>query len=82
MTASMNRKVIDPKIEQIVQILVDLPPAKVVDVRDYVLFLGNRYGYSGAVDESDAWTEDDMRDISMASMNYALQSVWEDAEND
>ena len=54
MTVSMNRKVVDPKIEQIVQILADLPPAKVVDVRDYVLFLGNRYGYSETVDEGDA----------------------------
>ena len=80
MTVSMNRKVIDPKIEQIVQILADLPPAKVVDVRDYVLFLGNRYGYSEAVDESDAWTEEDMRDIGAASMNHAMQSMW-DAEN-
>ena len=39
MTVSMNRKVIDPKIEQnSFQILSDLPPAKVVDVRDYILF--------------------------------------------
>ena len=52
-----------------------------MDVRDYVLFLRNRYGYSEAVDESDAWTEDDMRDIGVASMNHALQSVWRDTEN-
>ncbi len=81
MTTSINRKVIDPKIEQIVQILTNLPPAKVADVRDYVLFLGNRYGLPGVVDDSDAWTEDDMADVGAASMNYALQSVWRDAEN-
>ncbi len=80
MTVSMNRKVIDPKIEQIVQILADLPPAKVVDVRDYVLFLGNRYGYSETVDEGDAWSEEDMRDIGAASMNHAMRSMW-GAEN-
>ena len=81
MTVSLNRKVVDPKIEQIVQVLVELPPAKITDVRDYVLFLGNRYGYTQAVDETDDWTEEDMRDISMASMNYALKAVWGDTEN-
>jgi len=82
MSVNINRKIADPQIEQIAQILIDLPPEKIVAVRDYVLFLQSRYGSSEIIDESDVWSEEDARDISAASISYALQSVWGDAEND
>ncbi len=81
MSVNINRKMANPQIEQIAQILIDLPPEKIVAVRDYVLFLQSRYGSSEIVDESDVWSEEDVRDISAASISYALQSGWGDAEN-
>lgn len=81
MAAIINRKMSDPKIEQIMHLLVDLPPAKIIDVRDYVLFLRNRYGAVEAMDDDNAWSEEDIRDLGTASMRYAVQSVWGDPEN-
>jgi hypothetical protein len=43
-------------------------PQKLREVRDYVLFLRQRYGEEHPADESDEWTDEDRRDCTLASM--------------
>lgn len=44
-----------------------LPEDKVAEVEDFVLYLEQRY----AVDDSDVWTDEDMRDITEAAFAHA-----------
>ncbi len=53
---------------EIINALNSLPTEKVAEVRDFILFLRERYGKKGAVktiDYSDEWTEEDLRDLSL-----------------
>ena len=63
---------------QIVEVLGSLPPDKLEEVRDFALFLRARYGSDIQIDESDEWTDEDIRDISIVSMNYGYSSLGED----
>lgn len=56
---------------EILRTLAALPPDKVTEVQDFALFLRGRYAPDGAVDESDAWTEDDLRDLTAAVLEHA-----------
>jgi len=44
-----------------------MPDDKVVEVEDFVHFLEQRY----AVDESDAWSEDDLHELAVAAFSHA-----------
>jgi hypothetical protein len=49
-----------------------LPPggwllSKLREIREYVAFLRTRYGSAQPADESDEWTEEDLRDLSRAT---------------
>lgn len=61
--------------EEILRALSALPSEKVMEVQDFVLFLEEHYGHGKAVDESDAWTEEDLRDLTAAVLNHADQKV-------
>ncbi|MSP14840.1 MAG: DUF2281 domain-containing protein [Chloroflexi bacterium] len=56
---------------QIIQILQELPPDKVAEVYDFVLFLQTRYSQTQPVDTNDAWSDEDMADLALASLHYA-----------
>ena len=60
----MHRSVTD-----VVGILSSLPPERVEEVYDFALFLKTRL--QGPIDESDEWSEEDLRDVSAASLSYA-----------
>lgn len=53
-------------IRQILEGLQKLPAPQVAEVRDFVLFLQARYG--GPYDISDAWSDEDLRDLTAASL--------------
>jgi len=57
--------------EEILRALSALPSDKVAEVQDFILFLKDRYGLKQLVDESDAWTEEDLNDLTTAVLNYA-----------
>jgi Protein of unknown function (DUF2281). len=61
--------------EEILRALSTLPSEKVVEVQDFILFLKQRYGYEKAVDESEAWTEEDLHDLTGAVLNHADQTL-------
>ncbi len=63
--------------EQAVDILHTLrvlPADKVAEVYDYVAYLRDRYGKI-PVDISDAWSEQDLKDLYAASLAYADRAI-------
>lgn len=59
---------------EILDVLKTLPAEKIDEVKDFAVFLRERYGKSEEAeifDESDEWTEEDLRDFSNASLRYA-----------
>lgn len=62
------------QVEDILRALSTLPADKVAEARDFILFLQTRYGREHAVDESDVWTDEDLRDIAAAALSHAEQS--------
>lgn len=63
--------------KEILKSLATLPMEKVAEVRDFVAFLKERYGKeTAAVDQSDSWTEEDLRDLTAAVLRSADDSVW------
>ncbi len=56
------------QIKEIVQALWHLPADKLLEAKNFVLSLKERYGYDKPVDCSDAWTEEDERDFTLASL--------------
>jgi hypothetical protein len=63
------------QVEDILRALTALPADKVSEARDFILFLRERYGQDHAVDESDAWSEEDLRDVTAAAARHAEQSL-------
>jgi hypothetical protein len=64
----------DTKTLEILDVLKTLPSEKVDEVKDFAIFLRERYGKSEIIDESDQWTEEDLRDFSLASFRYFEES--------
>ncbi len=56
---------------EILEALKNLPSEKIDEVKDFAVFLRERYGKADIVDESDEWTEEDLRDVTIASLRYA-----------
>ena len=63
------------EIAEISLILWYLPLAKVEEIKKQVLELRSQCGFEEPIDDSDEWTEEDMRDARMASMRYAEATV-------
>lgn len=70
------------EVVEIIRSLSALPSDKVVEVRDFVSYLQDRYGREPVVDQSDAWTEDDLRDLTAATMSHAYRTIWNEEERD
>ena len=59
-------------VRELLDALRALPPEQVAEVRDFALFLRARYGgLVDGVDEGNAWSEEDVRDLVAASIAYA-----------
>ncbi len=56
---------------EILDVLKNLPSEKIVEVKDFAVFLRERYGKNEKIDESDEWTDEDLQDVSNASLNYS-----------
>ena len=61
--------------KEILKAISVLPPERVLAVQDFVLFLKDRYGYEKPVDESEAWTDDDLHDLTVAVLKHADQTL-------
>ncbi|MGR3311334.1 MAG: hypothetical protein ACUZ77_11245 [Candidatus Brocadiales bacterium] len=61
--------------EEILRALKTLPSEKVEEVQDFVLFLKQHYVNEKAVDESDYWTDEDLRDLTTAVLNHADHTI-------
>lgn len=68
--------------QQIVQTLHSLPPEKIAEVWDFVSFLQDRYAEVEKVDVADSWSEQDLEDLTMASLAYAGNSLWDEEHSD
>jgi len=55
---------------EILETIRSLPPDKIDEVNDFANFLLERYRKVETVDESDDWSDEDLRDVTNASMNY------------
>lgn len=82
MQAVIDHPVQEAQVNQIVQVLRVLPPEKVAQVWDFVAFLQDRYQGSQAVDANDAWSDQDLHDLRMASLAYAQSALWAEEAND
>ena len=70
------------QIKEIVKALSTLPPEKVTEIYDFVLFLQARYGRPVPVDTGDVWSEEDIHDLVNATLAYADQTIWAEEEAD
>jgi hypothetical protein len=61
--------------EEILRALSALPSEKIAEVQDFVRFLKEHYGSGEKVDESDVWTEEDLRDLTAAVLNHADRMI-------
>lgn len=52
---------------EILKGLKGLPPEKVSEVRNFVDFLQSQYQQSQILDESDEWSDEDLRDFTSSS---------------
>ena len=59
---------------EILRALQSLPGEKVTEVADFITYLRERYGRQRAVDESDAWSDEDLNDVVAASLAHAERS--------
>lgn len=67
----------DTQTLEILEVIKSLPSEKLDEVKDFAIFLRERYGKSEIVDESDEWTDEDLRDFSSASFKYFEESEQE-----
>ena len=67
---------------EIIQALRHLPAEEVCEVRDFALFLKERSHRGAPADESDEWTDEDIRDFLKASIEYADETHPWEADSD
>jgi hypothetical protein len=65
---------------EIIRAINGLPPDKVNEVRDFANFLKDRYGTSLPVEYSDAWTDEDIQDLTAAALSHAEQTIYSEDE--
>jgi hypothetical protein len=66
-------------IPEIMRELTGLPEKRIAEVYDFVLFLKTR---EQDVDVSDDWSEEDMRDATIATMRYAEAELLNEDSSD
>jgi len=59
--------------EEILRTLASLPPEKVAEVHDFALFLKRRCESEATLDDSDEWSDEDLRDLAAAALRHAAQ---------
>ena len=69
----------DTQTLEILEVIKSLPAEKIDEVKDFAIFLRERYGKTEIIDESDEWTDEDLRDITIASLRYADEFDGEEA---
>jgi hypothetical protein len=67
-------------VPDVVRELHALSPERVAEVYDFVLFLKSRPTLT--VDVDDAWSEEDRRDASLASLQYADTAIPDEEDQD
>ena len=65
-----------PSVKEVVDALFTLPSEQIATVYEFILFLQTRHG--AAIDVSDSWTEEDMVDLTNASLQYASEALLAD----
>jgi hypothetical protein len=65
-----------PELPEILRALLTLRPEHRAEVYDFVLFLQQRHGFP--TDVSDAWTDEDVRDLVATSLSYATETHSDD----
>ena len=60
----------DTQTLEILRDLKTLPSDKFDEAKDFIAFLRERYGKNEVVDESDEWTDEDLRDVTIASLRH------------
>ena len=65
-----------PSVKEVVNALFTLPPEQVATVYEFILFLQTRHG--SVIDVSDSWTEEDLADLTSASLQYASEALLAD----
>lgn len=68
----------DTQTLEILEVIKSLPAEKVAEVKDFAIFLRERYGKTDIVDESDEWTDEDLKDFAIASFNYFEETEQEE----
>lgn len=68
----------DTKTLEILEVIKSLPAEKVDEVKDFAVFLRERYGKNEVVDESDEWTDEDLNDFAIASFRYLEETEREE----
>lgn len=82
------------EVQRIASILFTLPLEKIMEVRDYTLFLQARYGQLATnrtpnlsastsslhLDIADSWSDEDLRDLATASFQQAQHQFGVDDE--
>lgn len=63
------------QVEEIISALSALPPERVSEAQDFIFFLKERYGYDKSTDDSEAWSEEDLNDLTSAVLANADQSL-------
>ena len=63
------------RAEEILRTLASMPSEKVAEVEDFALFLKARCGPESEVDEDDAWSEEDLRDVTLAVLAHAERAM-------
>jgi hypothetical protein len=61
----------DTQTLEILKTLRALPSEKAEEVKDFAIFLKERYGKPDVIDESDEWFDEDYLDASLASMTQS-----------
>jgi len=61
-------------VKEVVDVIRRLPPSKVEEIKDYISFLDARYGKPMEIDESDEWSDQDLRDFTASSRFVELNS--------
>lgn len=62
------------QVEEIVIALSALPPERLSEAQDFIFFLKERYGYTKSTDYSEAWSDEDLNDLTSAVLANADQS--------
>ncbi|MGQ0543509.1 MAG: hypothetical protein ACT4O9_16960 [Blastocatellia bacterium] len=56
---------------EVLNVLKGLPSDKIDEVKDFAVFLREKYGTQDTADISDEWSEEDLQEFAMASFEYA-----------